>query len=138
MAAATQGRDTTARNLFGLLPMAVAAAKHIFAGTQVVKNAAGYAEPATTALAKVALGRAKHEVDNTLGADGDLSITVEEGEFKFDNSAAADAITIADIGSPCYAVDDQTVAKTDGVGTRSKAGIVTGVDSDGVWVKMGL
>jgi hypothetical protein len=32
-------------------------------------------------------------------------------------------------------VDDQTVAKTDGSTTRSVAGIVRGVDTDGVWVE---
>ena len=136
--AATENRDTVARNQFGLLPMGVADGVHIYAGTLAVKNATGFAEPGSTALNKVALGRAKEEVDNTDGADGDLSITIEEGEFKFDNSAAGDAITVADIGSDCYIVDDQTVAKTDGTGTRSKAGVITGVDDDGVWVKVGL
>ncbi len=133
--AATQGRDTEARNKFGLLPFLVAAAKHIYAGTLVVLNATGYVEPATTALGKIPVGRAREEVDNTLGQDGDESITVEQGEFKFDNSAAGDAITIAEIGDMCYAVDDQTVAKTNGGGTRSPAGFITGVDDDGVWIK---
>jgi len=32
-------------------------------------------------------------------------------------------------------VDDQTVALTDGTGARSRAGIIAGVDSDGVWVQ---
>ncbi len=133
--AAIQGRDTEARNKFGLLPFLVAAAKHIYAGTLVVLNATGYVEPATTALGKIPVGRAREEVDNTLGQDGDESITVEQGEFKFDNSAAGDAITIAEIGDMCYAVDDQTVAKTNGGGTRSPAGFITGVDDDGVWIK---
>ena len=31
-------------------------------------------------------------------------------------------------------VDDQTVAKTDGTGTRSAAGVVVNVDALGVWV----
>ena len=47
---------------------------------------------------------------------------------------AADAITLADIGKDCFIVDDQTVAKTDGAGTRSRAGRVFDVDADGVWV----
>jgi hypothetical protein len=33
-------------------------------------------------------------------------------------------------------VDDQTVAKTNGSSTRSVAGIVRQVDSDGVWVEI--
>ena len=34
-----------------------------------------------------------------------------------------------------YIVDDETVAKTDGTATRSAAGKVVGLDSDGVWVE---
>jgi hypothetical protein len=134
--AAIQGRDTDARNKFGLLPFLVAAGAHIYAGTMVVLNATGYAEPATTALGKISVGRAREEVDNTLGQDGDELITVEQGEFKFDNSADADAITISEVGDACYATDDQTVAKTNGGGTKSMAGYITGVDDDGVWVNI--
>ena len=47
---------------------------------------------------------------------------------------SADAITLADVGSDCYIVDDQTVAKTNGTNTRSVAGKVFDVDADGVWV----
>ena len=54
----------------------------------------------------------------------------------FANSSAGDLITIADIGKACFIVDDQTVAKTDGTGTRSRAGIVDGIEaSGGVWVR---
>ena len=52
----------------------------------------------------------------------------------FGNSTSTDAITLADVGSDCYIVDDQTVAKTNGSGTRSRAGRVFDVDSEGVWV----
>ena len=52
----------------------------------------------------------------------------------FANSAAADAITLADIGADCYIVDDQTVAKTSATNTRSVAGKVFDVDAEGVWV----
>ena len=55
--------------------------------------------------------------------------------FHFANSAAADAIAIGDIGAVCFAVDDQTVAKTNGSSTRSPAGIVEDVDATGVWVR---
>ncbi|MFB0515162.1 MAG: hypothetical protein ACETWG_00985, partial [Candidatus Neomarinimicrobiota bacterium] len=37
-----------------------------------------------------------------------------------------------------YIVDDQTVAKTDGTGTRSPAGFIEDVDSNGVWVLVGF
>lgn len=45
-----------------------------------------------------------------------------------------DAIALADIGSDCYIVDDQTVAKTSGSATRSVAGKIFDVDAAGVWV----
>ena len=49
-----------------------------------------------------------------------------------------DLIAQADAGSDCYIVDDQTVAKTSGTNTRSRAGIVLAVDADGgVWVQVG-
>jgi hypothetical protein len=61
-------------------------------------------------------------------------VDIEKGIFHFANSADTDEITTADIGSNCYIVDDQTVAKTDGTGTRSIAGEVFDVDAQGVWV----
>lgn len=47
----------------------------------------------------------------------------------FVNSASTDAIAQAQVGSTCFVVDDQTVAKTDGTGTRSVAGTVWMIDS---------
>ena len=62
-----------------------------------------------------------------------MRVSVRPSQFA--NSAATDAITLADIGKDCFIVDDQTVAKTDGSGTRSRAGRVFDVDADGVWVE---
>jgi hypothetical protein len=57
------------------------------------------------------------------------------GIFLYDNSASADLLTQADIGSDVYGVDDHTVAKTSGSNTRSIVGKVFDVDALGVWVK---
>lgn len=116
----------------------VAAATKIYAGALVVLDAAGNAEPAATATGKIAVGRAEEQVDNSAGAAADLTVKVRAGVFRFANSAAGDAITKAEIGDLCYAVDDQTVAKTDGTGTRSAAGHIVDVDTVGVWVRVGL
>ncbi|MEY9717863.1 hypothetical protein ABIA22_000353 [Sinorhizobium fredii] len=113
----------------------VAAATVIYAGAMVALNAAGNAVPVTTALNLKGVGRAERRADNAGGAAGDVSADVSAGIFRFANSAAADAITQADIGSDCYGVDDQTVAKTNGGGTRSAVGKVFDVDAQGVWVK---
>lgn len=114
----------------------VAAATRIFAGSLVCLNAAGNAVPGSTATTLKARGVAQEQVDNTAGAAGDLRIETRRGVFAFANSAAADEITRADIGATAYIVDDQTVAKTDGTSTRSAAGTIRDVDSDGVWVEI--
>jgi hypothetical protein len=114
-----------------------AAVAKIFGGALVMLNASGYATKGQTALALVGIGRADEQVDNTGGSAGDLNVRVSEGTFVWANSASTDLITIADIGKVCYAVDDQTVAKSSGSGTRSPAGIIVDVDSTGVHVKMG-
>ncbi|MBI1201485.1 MAG: hypothetical protein GC182_03130 [Rhodopseudomonas sp.] len=112
-----------------------AGAQLIYAGAIVMRNASGYAVKGATATGLVGVGRAEERVDNSGGSAGDLPIKVRPGIFRYANSASGDLITIADINKPCYAVDDQTVAKTDGTGTRSIAGFIDAVDSVGVWVK---
>ncbi len=99
---------------------------------------AGYAAPATTATGLVAIGRFEATADNSAGSAGALNALVKHGIFKFANSASTDLIAQADVGADCYLVDDQTVAKTSATSTRSRAGIITAVDSDGVWVQLGL
>ncbi len=133
--AALTGDRNTARRDGEILSMGVAAAKKIYAGALVARDANGYATPGAVATTLRGAGRAEAQADNSSGADGDIPVEVRKGVFKFANSAAADEITAADIGNDCYIVDDQTVAKTDGTGTRSVAGKVFDVESDGVWVK---
>ena len=113
----------------------VAAATKIWGGSLVMRNAAGYLTKGATATGCVGVGRAEKTVDNT-GAAGALNVEFRVGTFLFANSAAGDLITIADVGKACFIVDDQTVAKTDGTTTRSRAGIVEAVEATGVWVRM--
>lgn len=113
----------------------VAAAIKIWGGSLVMRNAAGYLTKGATATGCVGVGRAEKTVDNTAGAAGAVSAEYRTGSFLFANSAAGDLIAIADIGKACFIVDDQTVAKTDGTATRSRAGIVDAVDANGVWVR---
>lgn len=117
-----------------LIPALVAAATKIYAGSLVAANAAGYATPGAVSPSLTYLGRAEEMVDNTAGANGALSVLVRREEaFKWGN-AAADAVTQASLGKPCYIYDDSQVALTSSNNTRSIAGIVLGVDADGVWV----
>lgn len=109
----------------------------VWMGALVVLNA-GYAAPGTTGLNLIALGVAKQTYDNLGGLDGAKDVVVDAGVFPFANSSAGDLITQADAGKDCYIVDDQTVAKTDGTGTRSRAGKIVRIDASGVWVLIGL
>ncbi|MER9545608.1 hypothetical protein NKI72_26745 [Mesorhizobium sp. M0437] len=121
----------------GFVKMVPMAAALIYAGALVCRNAAGFAVKGSTALGLQAIGRANERVDNSGGNAGDLKIKVEEGIFRWANSAAADEITEAEVGKACFIVDDEKVAKTSGSGTRSLAGIVMAIDAVGVYVLMG-
>lgn len=120
------------------LPFAVAAGVRCFKGGIAVLNAAGFLQPATTALGLTLAGIFEEDVDNTGGANGAKRTSARQGVFKVNNSAATDLLTLVDIGKPCFLVDDNTVAKTNGTNTRSAGGVVIGVDPDGVWFDCSL
>jgi hypothetical protein len=134
MTAATADFNTPSRNARDF-ELPAAATKKFFAGAIACVSATGFGTPGATATTLKAVGRVKEYVDNTSGADGAVNVKVERGCFRYNNSAAADAIALAQYGAQCYLVDDITVAKTDGSGTRSVAGIVRDVDANGVWVE---
>ena len=114
----------------------VKAAAKLYAGGLICLDATGHAVAGSASTTLKARGRCLKQVDNSAGADGDVNVDTETGVFNFKNSAAGDLITIADIGNDCYIVDDETVAKTDGTGTRSIAGRIDSIDSHGVWVEI--
>lgn len=139
MTAQTASRPAAKRGLNALLTLLappMKAATKIYAGGIVVSDA-GYAAPGRTATGLIALGVARKDVDNSAGANGDLLADVERGPFPFNNSGGGDAITLAHIGKDCFIVDDNTVALTDGYGTRSKAGRIVDVNSSEVVVEVG-
>lgn len=136
MVALTTNRNTKQRQNADL-EIGVAANIQIFAGSMVAVNSSGFLAPATTATDIKVIGRASRQIDNRDGANGDQTLRVERDIYAFANSSGGDEITVSDIGDTCYVVDDQTVAKTDGVSTRSVAGRVVDVDIDGVWVNFG-
>lgn len=93
---------------------------------------AGTAKPGFTNASVATVGVCMETVDQTMG---DAKIKVRRGTFHFNNSAAADELTTTDIGSDCYLVDDETVAKTNGGNARSKAGVVRDIEEGKVWVE---
>lgn len=130
MAAATLAIDTPERS-GTMLNLPVAATTKIYAGTLVALNATGYLVSASNTAGLRVIGRAEADVDNSAGADGDLSADVKISVFRFDNSGA-NALTIADIGATAFVEDNQTVAST--ASNKVKAGRVMAIDDDGVWI----
>lgn len=138
MAALTAARDT--RQLSDLvLPklwrVPVAAGVKLFPGAIAVIRA-GYARPATVATGDIVAGRVRFLADNTGGVDGAILAELERGCFGLKNSTSTDEITQVEVGTTCYLVDDQTVAKTSGSSTRSVAGKVFQLEDGLVWVEI--
>lgn len=109
----------------------VKAGDWVKAGSLVVYNSDGTISPATTSTGLVVLGRAETDGNNTDTLDVPPVVRVVTGVFSWENSGTTDEITVAELGTIVYAVDDQTVAKTDGTGSRSPAGVCMGLDDDG-------
>ena len=105
-------------------------------GILALDQADGKVKKGITATTLVCLGRSEERL--LTGTSNTRRPKAKSGIYRYGNSAAADAIANDDIGKDCYIVDDQTVALTSGTNTRSIAGKVYEVDSDGVWVSMGF
>lgn len=133
MTAATSDINTPYRD-GEIIGAPVEANMQIFAGALVCANAAGNAVMGSTAEGLTYLGRAEANVNNTGGAAGAQTIAVRRGVvFQWQNSPD-DPVGQASLGKVCYVEDNQTVAATNGTNTRSQAGVVMGIDSNGVWV----
>jgi hypothetical protein len=128
----TQDRNTSMKAT-DVVVLGLAASTKVFAGSLVMVNAAGYLVPGATATGLTYAGRAEEFADNTSGAAGAAKTPVRRNKaFKWTNDGS---IVQANMLKTAYVVDDGTVAATDGGGTRSAAGRIVGIDSDGVWVE---
>ena len=134
MTALTADRNTPRRLDREIEAHPVKGGARIFAGALVMLDADGWAIAGAAGVGLVAVGRADEAVAAT--ANGNAGVRTRRGVLRFANSGGADAITRAEIGDPAYVVDDQTLAKTNGSGTRSAAGIIRDVDAQGVWVEI--
>lgn len=102
----------------------------LYAGAILALDYTDEIQPAADTAGLRVVGRCPLKIDN---ADDGLASAVEQGIFRFANSATYPVPRSA-IGQPCYVEDDQTVA---GFSTnRVPAGLVYDVTSDGVWVDM--
>lgn len=107
------------------------------AGNQVIKrghhvaiNSSGYGVEFTVATTLSSGGIALEDADTTGLADGAVTIQVATQVVDQDIGTSSDALTNADIGATCYAIDNHTVGKTSGGSTRSVAGLFLGVNPD--------
>ena len=71
-----------------------------------------------------------------LAREAGETVRIRTGLFVYDSGTADEAVTVAAIGSACYALDDHTVGLVGGTNTI-KAGVVADVIADGVVVKIG-
>lgn len=132
MTALTQDRNTLSQRP-GSISVLMAANVTIYAGALVAINASGFGVPGTIGKDLNFAGRAEETVSNVGGANGAKRVDVRRHlAFKWVNDGS---ITQAHFMKSAYIVDDQTVAATDGTATRSIAGRIVGIDSDGVWVE---
>lgn len=106
-------------------------------GNLVVLDSTGYAKLATEATGLLPAGRAEQSVDATGLSSGAITIKCRLGAFKFKNSTSSDLIGVTELLKDCYIVSGEQVAKTSASSTRSIAGKVLAVETDGVTVSIG-
>lgn len=120
----------------------VVATDIVFQGAAVGRDAAGNVGPMVVSTTLVAVGRASEQVDNAAGAINDLRVPVESGIFLMKNSTAGEEVRKQEVGLTVFAVDDQTVGRTNAGATLSAMGVVvqlldeTVTDGD-VFVRIG-
>ena len=102
-------------------------------GIACIDTSTGYTVQGQTKLGLIPYGVFESTVDNTSNGfnTAGYPVRIRVGTFGLANSTAGDAITYASRGQICYIVDDQTVALTDGSGTRSPAGVIYDVPLSG-------
>ncbi|WPO67567.1 hypothetical protein SDC64_01055 [Acinetobacter haemolyticus] len=139
MAATTTPINTEYRDGI-LIPVALAASAIVLQGTFAVVGADGYAldSAAVGGADQVCLGIWQEDAENK-GADGEANGLVHRKKLYLVANSSTDPVTQAELGSQIYIEDNQTVAKTDGTGTRSVAGRFMGFDTEyttHVWVEI--
>lgn len=115
------------------IALGVAANTLVEAGHMGAVNAAGYVVPASNTVGLKVMGRIEQTVDNTGGANGDLSVEIlRRKAFKLKNSSAS-PVTVAKIGESVMVEDSITVAND--TTNDIPAGTCIGLEPDGVWVE---
>lgn len=123
-----------------LMPVPLVALALVLQGTFAVVNAAGYA------VASKDVGGADQSCvgvwDNSaenMGANGDVFACARRKQQFLVKNSTVDPVAQSDLGAVVYIEDNQTIAKTDGTGTRSVGGYFMGFDlqfPEFVWVEI--
>lgn len=103
----------------------VGAGENIAYYSLVQLNVAGYLETATDSADKVVIGVAVEDVDNSAGADGDLSCAVRM-LVKVDINT--DGLDQTDVGTAVYVKDFETVWSAGSSTNSNKAGLLLEID----------
>lgn len=119
------------------LELPMGASTTMFRATMISLDVSGFAFPTTGSLARRVVGVSTEAKANT-GAAGAKTIRVERGCFGLVNGTGDDAITVADVGQVCYALDDQTVTRTSQNGTLPFAGRVARLEGGLIFVEVGF
>lgn len=101
----------------------------IYGGAAVGLTSGGYVVPAGHASAVKLIGFAEERADNTGGANGDVTATVERDIRAIPLAGAG----VSNIGATVYASADDTFTLT--AGSLLALGTIDMVDAEGVWLK---
>ncbi len=103
----------------------------------IVRNVAGWARGAgTPASTDKIYGWAQEGAVSVAQGDNDVECRLGVGSCLM--GSAGDALTQADVGQNVYLIDNQTVGKTNGGGTRPVAGVLEAIVSAGSIVHVRL
>ncbi len=123
-----------------LMPIPLAALALVLQGTFAVVDANGYAVASANVggADQSCVGIWDNSAENT-GANGDVVACVRRKQQFLVHNSATDPVTQSDLGATVFIEDNQTIAKTDGAGTRSLGGYFMGFDVQNpefVWVEI--
>ncbi len=102
----------------------------------VLKNASTVATTDIIVGIVQKVGQGCGQIDGAPGitggaTDGAVTVEVEQGTFFLGSSTGADALGVSTIGQAVYLYNENTVAATNGSGTRPIAGIHVATDTSG-------
>lgn len=79
-------------------------------------------------------------ITNPNTTNGGVNVNIATGTFFLNSGTSGDALTQANVGATVYVIDEVTVGKTSGGGTRPVAGVLMAIDTTqpgGYAVKLG-